>query len=88
MEDHKYLGVATVDGQGMKHFSATKDDQYLAEGDYVNWEFWVDDSGQVRQYKTVDYAQGIMGEDSIKTEMIGVISKINEPITITAPTVP
>ena len=83
--DFEYTGVQTVDGEDVKHFSAATDADLLGPGDSVNWEFWIDDSGQMKQFKIDESYVSAMGDPELDIEVTGKVSRLGEPITITAP---
>ena len=83
--DFEYTGVQSVGGEDVKHFSAATDADLLGAGDSVDWEFWIDDSGQMKQFRIDESYVSAMGEPELDIEVVGTVSRLGEPITITAP---
>ena len=79
LEDHQYKGKVQVDNREVKHFTAVIDDGVVE----ADWQFWVDDSGKLRQIEVDEtYFTGI------EAHTVGTMTYPTQPFTITAPTVP
>ncbi len=86
LTDYQYHGVQTVGGEDTKRYSASMDEETLGIGDSVGFQFWITDAGQIKQFQVDErYVDG-MGRLEREHYSLGVMSKLGEPITITAPT--
>ena len=88
LTDHKFVATQTVDGEEVKHFASSMDDDLLHPGDSVSAEFWITDSSQIKQFRLQEEQLDLYGDTEFVSDITAVLSRIGEPITITAPTIP
>ena len=83
LDEATYRGIETIERVELRRFTGTLYDDFLFAFDiqesYIQWEFWVDRSGKLRQSRTV------RGLDEGEAVILTKVSYPDEPITIVVP---